>query len=285
LPAPLNDNRVTVPRISAPKPHDVLASQLRESILRGEIAEGTSLPTERELVAQTGLTRGAVRQALGLLASEGLIRTRPGRYGGNIVTIPGRDSMSDSIMRFVRGRKLPLRTLQETREALEPSFARWAALRRTDADLQELKALHRHLTESVGNLNEFSMTNVRWHNAVAKASGNELLAAVLHSISYGVHVSTSSEEYDTMETRHAVIRIHSRINDAIEAQDADLAERRMREHIAAVHRRAIAAGVLEVPLSAPRRRARGNDPAAGEGASKQTQRKGRDERNAGRRGE
>jgi len=241
--------RVTMKRITAPKPYDILANQLRESILRGEIAEGESLPTERELVIQTGLSRGSVREALRMLAGEGLVQTRHGRLGGNVVTLPGNDSMASAIMRFVRGRKLSLRTLQETRDAIEPVLARLAAQRRTDEALQELKALHEQLIGAVANLQEFSLANVRWHNAVAKASGNELLAGLLYSISYGVHVSTSTEEYDTLDTRNEVIRIHGRITDAIEAQNADVAERRMREHIGATHARAASPGTTKIPLS------------------------------------
>lgn len=240
---------IVMKRISAPKPHDVLADQLREDILRGEISEGASLPPERELVTQTGLSRGSVREALRMLAGEGLVQTRPGRFGGNVVTLPGKETLANTIGQFVRGRKLSLRTLQETRDALEPALARLAAVHRTDEDLLELKSLHKDLVASVGNFQEFSLVNIRWHNAVAGASRNELLAAVLYAISYGVAVSTTTEEYDTMETRKQVINIHSRINDAIEARDADLAERRMRQHIGATHERATAPGTTNIPLS------------------------------------
>jgi DNA-binding FadR family transcriptional regulator len=246
---PRKSKRLIVKRISAPKPYDVLADQLRETILRGEISEGDTLPTERELVSQTGLTRGSVREALRMLAVEGLVETRHGRLGGNVVTLPGQDSMATAINRFVRGRKLSLRTLQETREALEPVLARLAAQRRSDDDLEELKSLHSHLVASVDNFQEFSLTNVKWHNAVATASGNDLLAALLYSISYGVHLATMTEEYDTMDTRRQVIRIHSRINDAIESHDADAAERFMRQHIGAAHARAVAPGTKKIALS------------------------------------
>jgi len=239
---------VTVARISVPKPYHVLANHLRESILRGDISEGDPLPTERELVEQTGLTRGAVREALRTLAVEGLIQTRHGRFGGNVVTLPGMESMATAISRFVQGRKLPLRTLQETREALEPLLARLAAERRTDAHLQELKALHAELVESAGKFQEFAVTNVKWHNAVARASGNELLATLLYSLSHGVHVATMVEEYDTPETRKQVIRIHARINDAIEARNGEQAERAMRTHLMAANTQA-AAGSKKIPLS------------------------------------
>ncbi len=157
--------------------------------------------------------------------------------------------MATNISQFVRGRKLPLRTLQETRELLEPALARMAALHRTAEDLKEMKDIHASLVASVAHFQDFALANIKWHNAVAKASHNELLAAILYSISYGVTVSTMTEEYDTMETRNQVIKIHALVNDAIEAGDPALAERRMRQHISATHGRTIVSGTTVIPLS------------------------------------
>jgi GntR family transcriptional regulator, transcriptional repressor for pyruvate dehydrogenase complex len=238
-----------VNRVQAPKAQDLLAAQLREAILRGEISEGQALPPERELVEQSGLTRGSVRGALRMLAVEGLIQTRPGRFGGNVVTLPSNASMANSIGQFIRGRKIPLSTLHEIRETLEPALARLAAIRRTGDDLEELTTLHKDLVASAGNFKRFSAVNIKWHNAVARASGNELLSAVLYAISYGVAVSTTSAEYDTPATRQDVIRIHAQINEAINERNAELAERRMRQHIRATRILAAAPDSMEVPLS------------------------------------
>jgi GntR family transcriptional repressor for pyruvate dehydrogenase complex len=257
------NQKVTVTKISVPKPSHVLANHLRDSILRGQIAEGDSLPSERDLVDQTGLSRGAVREALRTLAVEGLVHTRNGRFGGSVVTLPGNDSMASAINRFVQGRKLSLRTLQETREALEPFLARHAAERRSEEHLKELKGLHAELIAAVDNFQEFAAVNIKWHNAVARASGNELLAAVLYAISHGIHVATTTDEYDSPDTRKQVIHIHGQVNDAIEAGNAELAERSMRHHISATHARPLSLGSASgIPLSdevpkraAPRRKA------------------------------
>ncbi|MFE5703530.1 FadR/GntR family transcriptional regulator [Rhodococcus koreensis] len=236
-------------KVLAPKPYDLLADQLREAILGGDISEGDALPTERELVEQTGLTRGSVREALKQLASEGLVQTRPGRFGGNIVTLPGKEDITSSLSRYVRGRRLPLRTLHETRDVLEPALARLAALHRTDKDLATMRDLHDQLVASAGDFRKFSRLNLKWHNAVAHASGNELLVAALEAIAYGVAVSTTTDEYDTPETREQVIRIHADVMAAIEAGDGTLAERRMRQHISATHARVSDVDASEVPMS------------------------------------
>jgi GntR family transcriptional repressor for pyruvate dehydrogenase complex len=239
-------------RITVPKPQVVLANQLRDSILKGEIPEGESLPSERDLVEQTGLTRGAVREALRTLSVEGLVQTKQGRFGGNIVTLPGHDSLAVAVSRFVHGRRIPLRSLQETRDVLEPFLARLAAERRTESQMAELRQLHGELVAAAGNFHAFALANIRWHNAVALSSGNELLSSLLLSISHGVQVATMAEEYDTDETRLQVISIHGRINAAIDERDGELAEKAMRQHMAATHARPLAISSSDIPLTKAR---------------------------------
>lgn len=237
-------------RITVPKPHDILAERLRESILKGDVSEGQSLPSERELVEQTGLSRGAVREALRTLAVEGLIETRHGRFGGNFVTLPGHDFMAGAIDRFVQSRRIPVRSLQETREVLEPFLARLAATHRTDEQMAEIKRLHQHLVNSSDNFQEFARTNILWHNAIAEASGNELLMTFLLSLSHGMKAATMVEEYDTPETRRQVIAIHSRVTDAIETRNPELAERAMRHHMTATQERSVSMAAREISLAA-----------------------------------
>jgi DNA-binding FadR family transcriptional regulator len=174
-----------------------------------------------------------VREALRILATEGLIQPRRGRSGGTIVSRPGSDNLAQLIGQFVRGRKISVHALHETREIVEPALARMAAVHRTPTELKRLLSLHDELVESAGNFQRFSVANIKWHLAVAEASHNELLATFLRSISSGVAAATTIEEYDTPETRKVVIQIHDRINRAIEAQDGEAAERYMRRHLGA----------------------------------------------------
>src|SRR5271167_4326671 len=114
--------------VIVPKAADVLAERLRELIVAGHI-----LPTERELVSESGLSRTSVRDALRVLESEGLIATKVGRTGGSMVTLPGRESVARSVELFVRTHGIRLDSLLECRVAVEPALARLAAIKRTDA--------------------------------------------------------------------------------------------------------------------------------------------------------
>ena len=80
--------------VEVPKASDVLAGELRERILNGELAEGAPLPAERELVKQTQMSRATVREALRILEVQNLVRVKAGRAGGAFVQRPTTKSMA-----------------------------------------------------------------------------------------------------------------------------------------------------------------------------------------------
>lgn len=65
--------------------YETIAADLRRRIRTGELAPGSRLPGEDDLGATYGAARGTVRQALGLLRSEGLVRTFQGRKGSVVL--------------------------------------------------------------------------------------------------------------------------------------------------------------------------------------------------------
>ena len=219
--------------IVVPKTSDVLAGELRKRILNGVFAPGASLPAERDLVAQTGLSRGSVREALRTLEAEHLVTTRPGRHGGSVARQPGDDLLVKYVGLFVHGRGVALIALLQTRDALEPTLAALAATNRTDAELQLLVAATRRVEEAYDDVPLFLAENVKWHCAIAVASHNELLRAFMVAISNLVYQATSIDNFATDDVRKVVIEAHRRILDAIVAQDADAARRRMARHLAA----------------------------------------------------
>jgi GntR family transcriptional repressor for pyruvate dehydrogenase complex len=217
--------------VSVPKASDVLADRLRELILSKRFAEGTPLPTERELVAQSGLSRTSVREALRVLETEGLIATKAGRNGGSQVRRPGRESISRSFELFVRSHGVRFEALLEAREAIEPAAARLAAIHRTDGDLAEMTRIHRALEEVSADVTEHVRLNLQWHRAIMRASRNELLIAFFDAIADSVQAATESRSLNSADVRREVVRAHGRVLAAIAARDADAAFRRMQRHV------------------------------------------------------
>jgi GntR family transcriptional regulator, transcriptional repressor for pyruvate dehydrogenase complex len=220
--------------IVVPKSSDVLANELRRQILGGALAPGASLPAERDLVTQTGLSRGSVREALRILEAEGLVSTRPGRMGGSVARQPGDDSLAKYISLFVHGRGITLVSLLQTREAVEPSIAALAAENRSDEELQHLIAATERVEAAYADTPLYLAENVQWHCAIANASHNELLRAFMVAISSMVYKASAIENFATEEVRKVVLKAHRRILQAIVAKDADAARRRMARHLAAL---------------------------------------------------
>jgi DNA-binding FadR family transcriptional regulator len=216
--------------MQVPKASDVLAEELRERILRGEFPEETALPTERELVAQTRMSRTTVREALRILEVQGLIQIRTGRAGGAFVQQLGEESIASSVALLIRGRKIRLTALLETREAIEPSCAQLAAVYRTSEDLDALDGANAALAGD-GSLADFLTANVDWHVAVAQASHNELLMGFMLALSRAIYTATDNQGFVDEQVRKTTVRAHVSITQAIRAKDADAAVRRMKRHV------------------------------------------------------
>lgn len=231
-------------RIKVPKSSDVLAERLKQEILSDGYRPGAALPTERELVSTTGLSRGSVREALRILEAQGLVNTRAGRYGGTTVTQPTNDQLAGHISLYAKGRSVPLSALVEVRLALEPMVAALAAAHRTDEDLINLRAIAERIKWAADNdLNAFLEENVNWHDAIAAASHNDLLQAFATSVSGLMFEASQIKEFASAEVRQRVLHAHARILEAIEEGNADLASRRVERDVQAYAR------ILEAALA------------------------------------
>lgn len=221
--------------VNVPKAADVLAAILREKILGGELNEGADLPSERELGIQSGLSRASVREALRILEGEGLIATRVGRNGGSAVVRPSSAAIERSVGIFIRGQGIRLEEVLETRAAIEPPSARFAALHRTDADLEEIEKCHAKVEHSsmLGDVDAYVRANLDWHVQIVRASHNELMIAFITAVSHSVYLATDLDGFNSVTVRNAVIHAHRRVMDAIKARDGDAAARRMERHVGA----------------------------------------------------
>lgn len=254
-------NDVTDPialgRLNVPKAGDVLADQLRARIRSGELREGQSLPTERELVQQTGLSRMSVREGLRILEAEGLIETRPGRNGGSHVRRPAGQALARHLDLFIWGRNACLEDLHDVREALEALAAEGAARRRTASDLQELTEKTAVLEASIHAADTYVAANLDWHMAVVRASHNELLISLMSVLENVIHGATASEAFESADIRASTVKIHRSILAAIADGDVDAARRRMARDIATARELVLRRDRERRDGAAPKRRSNG----------------------------
>ncbi|AYE99501.1 FadR family transcriptional regulator (plasmid) [Mycobacterium paragordonae] len=226
--------------VDVPKASDVLARELRERILSGELVEGTALPAERELVKQTQMSRATVREALRILEVQNLVRVRAGRAGGAFVQRPTTKSMASSVTLMIRGQQIKLADLMETREALEPFCAELAAQKRTDDDLAVLDQANADIADPNADLAAFLQANLDWHVGVATAGHNELLIGFMTALSHAIYTGTENAAFVDDTVRAVTARAHRSITNAIRSRDAETASRRMRRHVHSYAKAALA---------------------------------------------
>jgi DNA-binding FadR family transcriptional regulator len=236
-----------------PKGSELLARQVRESILGGELAEGDMLPSEKELMVQLGLSRATVREGLRLLEAEGLITTRPGRGGGATVQRPGSDGHTRSLATLLQFDGSTLDELFEAWSALVPVCGRLAA---THITPEQIAALHVHLARMEAALGEcmaFTELEVSFHALVAQATNNAVLriyGTSLAELTYR-HIRNIPFTNAHMEAGLSACRA---ILESIEQRDGERAEHRIARHLEAVEANIIRLGTA-------RRRGKGSEPA------------------------
>src|SRR5690606_32076493 len=100
-------------------------------------------------------------------------------------------TVSRQIALFARGSHLPLASIIEAREAVEPPIAELAARHRTDEDLATLRQIDTRLQEAHSNVPVYLAENVNWHCTLAAASRNPLLEAFMRSIANLIHEASA----------------------------------------------------------------------------------------------
>ena len=213
---------------------DQLSQWMAAMIERGEFGKGGRLPAESDLASRFGVSRPVIREALSRLRVMGVITSRKGS-GSYVQRRPDPPVEAPAAIGFGPLNSLAqVRKCYEFRVSLEGDAAYYAAQNRTaDLLLTMRDALDRMETAmaEMGGMN----ADLEFHLAVAQASGNEFLEAVMRSmrtpLEFAVNLARSLTLTRPMEHMLIVHAEHVAIFEAIEAQDKEAACRAMRRHI------------------------------------------------------
>lgn len=164
--------------------YERLAATIRAQILSGELGPGDRLPREPELSAAYRVSRNTAREALRALASQGLLVTKRGVTGGTFVAHPSPEHISDSlgtgIGLLATSDRISVSALLEIREMLELPAAELAALRRSDDELDALRAA----LFDPGDVDPARVfdSNREFHTGMLRATHNPLLEVVAEPV-------------------------------------------------------------------------------------------------------
>ena len=205
------------------------ARRLEQAILSGRLASGDQLPSEREISAEMGVSRSVVREALGRLASLGLVRSVHG--SGTRVEAPSGKPIAAGYQILLRRGEVRLADVAAVRLPLETSIAAEAARRRGDDHLARLEAAQAALADPRGSLEAHVRADLDFHAILAEATGNPLFGIVLTPIQ-----ELLIETRRRTVGRHGAALAHdhhARILDAVRAGDPVAAAEAMRAHLEA----------------------------------------------------
>jgi GntR family transcriptional repressor for pyruvate dehydrogenase complex len=213
---------------------EAVLAQIRALIAQGHLKPGDKLPPERDLSVRLGVGRNAVREALRGLEQAGVIELRPGKGGGAFVTGGRPDVLGRNLRDLLELGSITFDNLWEARLMLADAVIELAAANMTPADFAALEAnlARAQALYRAGDLSAKSGLNIAFHDVLARATGNPLIAAIMISVSDLVRHFTerlgSDPGPETLESR-------ARLLTALRAGDIPQARAEMRSDLLRVH--------------------------------------------------
>jgi GntR family transcriptional repressor for pyruvate dehydrogenase complex len=207
---------------------EIVVRHVRGLIERGELRPGDRLPPERELAVQLGVSRPSVRAGLRSLAAIGILQTRHG--AGTFIT-DGPPTLGAEPLSFLAALHGFTRDeMFEARRALEVGVAGLAAERATDEQIatiaEEVTGMYASLDDPQG----FLIHDIRFHRAVATASGNPILASLVEMVSALFYEHRRKTAQHGRDLKDAA-QMHRVIYHAIRAHDPKRARAAMSDHL------------------------------------------------------
>jgi GntR family transcriptional repressor for pyruvate dehydrogenase complex len=220
-----------------------VAATLRDRILAGIEIEGSTLPTQDQLVQEFGVSYPSIREALRILETEGLVTVRRGNVGGAQVHRPDESSAAYHLGLTLQGGRVTLGDLAAGLQMLEPLCAGECA-RRSDRHEKIVPVLQANIATSeklVGTDIAFTHYAREFHELIVAFTPNATVRYVVTSLvtlwsaqeEKWAESLSSQGEYPSEVDAAAVVRIHRRIVKEIVAGRAAEAERIARSHLAA----------------------------------------------------
>jgi len=200
--------------IRRPSLHQAVVGRIREMIFAEELAGGERMP-EMTLCQRFAISRTPLREALKVLASEGLVELLPNR-GARVV-------------------KLTAKVVDEmfpVMGALESLAGELACARITDIEIDEIRALHYQMAihHKKGELREYFALNQRIHGKILEAAGNPTLGGIYGALMARIRMARYRANLSRERWNRAMAE-HEEILDALGRRDGERLAKVLRRHL------------------------------------------------------
>lgn len=219
---------------------ELVADELRRRILDGELADGSLLPKQEDLLAEFGVSRPSLREALRILETEHLVSVRRGKLGGAVVHRPVADNAAYTLGLVLRAQNVGVDDVSAALRHIEPVCASLCALRpdRASEVVPQLRAIHEAARDCIDEPHEFVVVSRKFHEVLVERCGNatlRLVVGTLESVWTG-HAREWAEQnvplgFPDRDYRQHGFDDHELLLRLIERGEADAAAREARQHL------------------------------------------------------
>lgn len=193
--------------------YEEVAELLRQRIYKRELEPGSWID-EMKLAEEYGISRTPLREALKVLAAEGLV-TMKVRRGAYVTEVSERD----------------LAEVYHLLSLLESDAAGVVATQSTPAQLAELQALHAELEAAVADRDRFFAINERFHMRLLEIAGNRWRNQMVADLRKVMKLNRQHSLLKSGRIEESLAE-HRAVMEALMRRDAASATRRMQEHFA-----------------------------------------------------
>jgi GntR family transcriptional repressor for pyruvate dehydrogenase complex len=242
---------MAVQRFRQPRVAELVASKLRDDILSGRLKEGDIIPSQESLFGEFGVSPPALREAIHILETDGLISVRRGNVGGAVVHHPTAERTAHMISMVLQARAATPVDVSAALMHLEPICAGMCAARE-DRMTEVVPYLQNEIaiqTTQFDDVSQYVPNARRFHETLVSRCGNEPMILLIGSLEliWSAHESAVwNGDGDPApmvdKTRRAALRDHQRLLDAICDGNAARAIRLAQDHLAAARRNTLAVG-------------------------------------------
>ena len=225
-------------RVRVPKAGELVATQLRRQIVRGDLREGDALPSEAVLMERFGVSRPTLREAFRILEAENLISVRRGARGGARVHVPDVAAAARYAGAILEYRQATLSDVFDTRTMLESQAAGLLSGRRGQAHLDRLEELLAAEEASLdGDEAGFLAADEAFHLGVVELADNQTLDLLVRMLYAIIERATASstirhkESGDQVALRRRTHKSHVKLVEVLRTGAAGEAEDYWRKHL------------------------------------------------------
>jgi GntR family transcriptional repressor for pyruvate dehydrogenase complex len=211
-----------------------IADRLLEGIRSRRYPPGSTLPSERVLADQFGVSRSSVREAIRVLEQAGVLSVRMGS-GTYVSDDGGSEAAALRVLAALQGDHSPLDIIVG-RRGLEPECARLAAQHAHASDLRELQRLIEAQAKCVADGTDPSEADLDFHLALSQASHNSVLAALVEHLTEMMKRQSLWREIKSRSLSHPgraerYLAEHREILEHVSERDHDAAAESMAAHL------------------------------------------------------